>query len=442
MRRALSLFLALPFFASACASTPSGDERQDEPAARSAPQAPRAVADAGTESGSSWYDAGGECLPEGCDVTPAHVSVGMQHTCIVTKDGGVRCWGNDEHGQLGGGARTRPIPGLPFMVRVGAGDRHTCALARGGAVWCWGANDMRGYDDAGQLGLPVGDAGATAKHAPAPVPTLARDPARALFVGLEKSCIVVDDAARRVRCWGAFQWGELPASLVDVTFVAPSWRRPAWAVDASGKVHRASGDLPLDLDGVRELSASVTDSALFVLRDGTVRTSSAGSFYPCIPGTFKNHVLPRPGIGAEAVCDPKAPPIATGSPPGLPRAREIAQSITGLLDFPVNDRRNYQQFACAIREDERVACWGQNARGQLGIGSVDPEPQEYYLPPPRVTPIALEGIAHAREVAVGGGHACAITAEHELFCWGVNGQEDRLGTGAVSGAHPRRVVLR
>lgn len=441
------LTLVVMLASASCSSAPAeelrGDVAPPAPPPRNADVAP---SDAGAEA-SPWYDDGSDCAPEGCALTPVHVTAGSEHTCVVMKDGSVRCWGNDAHGELGGGSRTRAVTGLPFAVRVGAGDRHSCALVRGGVVWCWGANDLRGYDGAGQLGLPFDgtDAGAAVKHPPAPVPTLARDPARALFVGPLKNCIVVDDASRRVRCFGANHWGELDPSLIDVVTVAPSLNRPAWAIDAKGKVYRAStggGMTTVPITEVRSLAESIHDAGLFVTRSGEVRTSSAWAFYPCVGGIWKNHALPRPGIGAEGPCPAGGPEVESTAPPALPRARAIAQSIAGLNDYPINDRRTRQMFACAIREDERVACWGQNARGQLGIGTIDPEPQEYYLPPPRVVPIALEGIEHATEISVGGGHACALTAKHELFCWGVNGPEDRLGTGAASGERPRRVSFR
>src|SRR5688500_15255647 len=32
-----------------------------------------------------------------------HISAGMDHTCALFEDGGVRCWGEDEDGRLGAG---------------------------------------------------------------------------------------------------------------------------------------------------------------------------------------------------------------------------------------------------------------------------------------------------------------------------------------------------
>lgn len=54
----------------------------------------------------------------------------------------LRCAGLDHRGQLGNGNRrtTRTMEPVPLegVVRVAAGVQHTCAITEDGAVWCWG----------------------------------------------------------------------------------------------------------------------------------------------------------------------------------------------------------------------------------------------------------------------------------------------------------------
>ncbi|MHB8872587.1 MAG: RCC1 domain-containing protein [Myxococcaceae bacterium] len=74
-----------------------------------------------------------------------------QHACALI-DGGVRCWGANGKGQLGDGTvlnQRSPVDvfGLPpGVVSVAPGGSHTCAVTSAGGVKCWGSNNH------GQLG--------------------------------------------------------------------------------------------------------------------------------------------------------------------------------------------------------------------------------------------------------------------------------------------------
>ncbi|MEP7121148.1 MAG: hypothetical protein ABJE95_09570 [Byssovorax sp.] len=81
-------------------------------------------------------------LPDGVTA----IGVGTSHTCAVTKEGGVKCWGNNSFGQLGDGSIMKSsspvdVQGLSSgVVAVALGFDHTCAVLTTGAVKCWGGN--------------------------------------------------------------------------------------------------------------------------------------------------------------------------------------------------------------------------------------------------------------------------------------------------------------
>jgi alpha-tubulin suppressor-like RCC1 family protein len=74
-----------------------------------------------------------------------------RHRLQIRPDGTVWASGDNEHGQLGDGTRTRRqnfvrVRGLTDIVAVSTGETHSVALGRDGRVWSWGDNSR------GQLG--------------------------------------------------------------------------------------------------------------------------------------------------------------------------------------------------------------------------------------------------------------------------------------------------
>jgi alpha-tubulin suppressor-like RCC1 family protein len=72
------------------------------------------------------------------------------HTCGVTTDGKAYCWGDNLEGRLGTGGsflsarkwntKPSPVEGDLTFTMISAGDYHTCGVTRDGAVYCWGGN--------------------------------------------------------------------------------------------------------------------------------------------------------------------------------------------------------------------------------------------------------------------------------------------------------------
>jgi alpha-tubulin suppressor-like RCC1 family protein len=146
----------------------------------------RAVATAGSHSCALMRDGGVKCwgrnnvgqLGDGTLMdrsTPVEVvglgrnvgaiGTGTGTSCaLVMTTRVVRCWGLNDHGQLGDGTtvnRTTPVgvSGLSGVGGIALGSFHSCALTRRGGVMCWGSNA------AGQLG----DGSTVDRRAPAGV---------------------------------------------------------------------------------------------------------------------------------------------------------------------------------------------------------------------------------------------------------------------------------
>jgi alpha-tubulin suppressor-like RCC1 family protein len=132
----------------------------------------------------------------------AAIAAGENHTCALTTGGGVNCWGYNDHGQLGDGTTTRrlapvPVSGLASGVAaIAGGGSHTCAVTTGGAVKCWGLNDH------GQLG----DGTTTERLAPVSVSGLTSG-VTVIAAGRYHTCAATTGGG--VKCWGWNALGQL-----------------------------------------------------------------------------------------------------------------------------------------------------------------------------------------------------------------------------------------
>jgi alpha-tubulin suppressor-like RCC1 family protein len=63
---------------------------------------------------------------------------------------------------------------------------------------------------------------------------------------------------------------------------------------------------------------------------------------------------------------------------------------------------------CAVRADGHVLCLGRNRLRELGVGGAIES----------LTPVVLDGLSDAVQVASGAGATCALRANGRVACWG------------------------
>jgi alpha-tubulin suppressor-like RCC1 family protein len=165
-------------------------------------------------------DAPGELPTPGVDLAPGvatvHVTTGNQFTCALSGLGKVKCWGYPLNGQLGygntaivgGGPGQMPPPDVDLgpgtdVVQLSAGGSHTCVVTVEGSVKCWGKNDK------GQLGYGhTNDTGDGPGEMPPPDVDLgANVRAVQITAGGSHTCILTN--AGLIKCWGSNQFGQL-----------------------------------------------------------------------------------------------------------------------------------------------------------------------------------------------------------------------------------------
>jgi hypothetical protein len=164
--------------------------------------------------------ASGDFMPDPVSNLSAasQVIAGAQHACAVLQDHTMRCWGNNEAGQIGNGtvsttgvSTPQQVTGIASPQTVSAGNAFNCALLGNvqlgaGIVKCWGSNDH------GQLGVGInlvnlisgGVSVPASISIPAPVKHLGG--VTSIAAGEAHACSA---GLGGVHCWGDNSEGEL-----------------------------------------------------------------------------------------------------------------------------------------------------------------------------------------------------------------------------------------
>ncbi len=367
------------------------------------------------------------------------IALGGRHTCLL--DDGLLCWGRNEDGQLGLGdtldrgddepASSSFKVDLPAeIVAVGLGQFHTCALTADDDVYCWG----RGDD--GRLGyassMTIGDDELPAEAGPVSV----GGGVVQLAVSGTRSCALL--AGGGVRCWGSGILGhgnfdiigdnETPASAGDVPLGEPASRIAVgsgqicailengsvtcWGQGIYGELGYGNTDDigddetpaevgPVQLTGPAEDLVAGNGHTCALLQDGGVQCWGSGGNGALGYGTT-DHVGDDETPQDVGVVDIGGPALA----------------------ITAGDRHT-----CAIRSDGEVLCWGNGFHGKLGHGDTQTVGDNEAVLSAAPVQIGSEPAV----LAAGGGHTCAVTMPGDVLCWGL-GRFGQLGYGNTPAA--------
>ncbi|MGK7312150.1 MAG: Ig-like domain-containing protein [Candidatus Longimicrobiales bacterium M2_2A_002] len=284
------------------------------------------------------------------------VSTGANHTCGVTTDSAVLCWGDNDRGQLGDGTTTdRPIPApvstSASFVQVSAGANHTCGLTATGELLCWGANAF------GQLG----DGSST--DSSTPVAVSSQESFARVSAGSEFTCATT--TADTAFCWGLNNLGQLGngTTTSSSTPTAVAGGQAYTEVDA-GDDH-ACGVTSADdaycwgANGFGQLgdgTATSRSTPAAVAGGYSFRTVTAGTGHTCAissnDGGYCWGQNDQGQLGTGSTTNWSAPqPIATEAP--------LDRLVAGA------------QHSCGVTALGEALCWGSNFSGQLGDGDTE-----------------------------------------------------------------------
>ena len=393
----------------------------------------------------------------------ASAAAGGTHTCAVTTGGGAKCWGGNDGGQLGdntyGYQRLTPtdVSGLASSVAAIAGGwYHTCALTTTGGVKCWGQNDL------GQLG----DNSTTNRLTPTDVTGLTSG-VTAIATGLYHSCAITTAGA--VKCWGKNDNGQLGDNSiiqrltpVDVSGLSSgvvalrlgfdhtcalttSGGMKCWGANSSGQLgdgtntnHLTPIDVPSLTSGVTAIALGAVHTCAVVATGGVKcwgangngqmgNNTTTGSMYPVdVSGLASGVTAITAGFAHTCARTTSGGVKCWGmNDNGQLGDNSTTQHLTPVdvfgLTSGVSTIAGGAIHTCALTTAGGMKCWGSNSNGQVGNNATTDS-----LASADVSGLT-SGVA---AIAVGGYHTCALTTANAAKCWGAN-YRGQVGDGTA-----------
>ncbi|MBK8251384.1 MAG: hypothetical protein IPK82_01785 [Polyangiaceae bacterium] len=304
-------------------------------------------------------------------------------------------------------------------VKIAAGNAHACAILADSTVHCWGANahGQLGKSGGGVSSIPVEVSIAGAIEVTVGGP--AEEP--------EKGHTCVRTQNNAVWCWGAGESGQLGnggnsdvSDPVEVAGLGPVTNVSAGSLTTC--IRKMAGTIACWGSSARgEINEALTDSNVpeDLAKPMAATSVTLGDHHVCA-------LLPDSSVACWGANE-------------RGQSASTAGDIVGVngVEFPVPVSNSQlalgQDFSCAL--SDKLFCWGDNTDGALaGASGSDLE----------LTPVEI-ALSGAVRIAAGkdgdtspdnlggptGGHACAITDNGTVMCWG-NNRKGQLGNGSTS----------
>ena len=318
---------------------------------------------------------------------------GGTHTCALTAQNKVVCWGSNSFGQIGNNSTTTALSpveviGLTNIKQISAGGSNTCAINNQDNVLCWGIN--RG----GQLGI-----GKTSENSMVPVSVSNLSNAKEVIVFGDNTCVFTN--LNKTFCWGENTNDGLAINVFadivsprEVTFLNGAKRISALCYISDSDSVYCRGNSRYGKLGV---NAKTTSWAPIKNPDiQSYKQISTGVRHACALDS-QNRVYcwgynNEGQLGNNTKVTSKTPVLVSN----LTSAKYVG--VGG------------SSGACAITAQDTAVCWGHNGNGQLGNGTTTSSS----------VPVTVSGLTGVSQIAVGATHTCALNTQGVVYCWGSN----------------------
>jgi hypothetical protein len=330
------------------------------------------------------------CSTASC-VGVTQIAAGYNFTCALMSDETVRCWGDNASMQLGQGANDTerrptpaPVPGLSGVTKIVATSllgHRVCAILNDQTARCWGV---------GTYGV-LGDGDTSVHSSGTPVTVLKA--AGVPFTGIKDIAV-----GRNATC------------ALDAMGVAWCWGNRTYGTVGDGVTSDTNRAYPVQVTGGGSGNSAI----------------AMGKWHACLTTTSNNSSQVRcwgdnSSLGVGAVGEVSYNTAQTiGS----------FEIVNGALTAPVGAGGD-RNVSCAILQNSSLACWGGNFYGQLGRNTVGVATNTAV--PASVCRDANAPCALMNQVTsfgIGEQGSCAVTGGN-VRCWGADNNVGLLGDGVM-----------
>jgi hypothetical protein len=224
-----------------------------------------------------------------------------QHTCSKLTDETVKCWGMNDHGQVGIGNQTNQfspivIPELAGVTSISGNNHTSCAIKADTTVLCWGWNGLN----------QLGNGNTTSQFIPAAVPDVMG--AVDIASGYTHTCVVLTDTS--IKCWGKNDSGELGDGSATRRSLAVSVMAPPVTLTAPSSITviaTASTAKSLEVSWDAVTGASSYTVKLFDVAGTTTHATKTGvtgtstTFNTSLFGSMANNTIYK--VSVQAIGD-------------------------------------------------------------------------------------------------------------------------------------------
>jgi alpha-tubulin suppressor-like RCC1 family protein len=329
--------------------------------------------------------------------TYTNLSLSIYHTCGITSDSSLKCWGSNSNGQLGRGV-IEGESGIPTIVDTGTtyskvlADRyHTCGITTQGYLKCWGRPETNSSYAANET-----------IEFPAPVPIAPELKFSKISLRYYRSCGISDGG--KLYCWGSQQSAIGDGSNLDRLTPVEIDKDTYYSNISIGEWHTcgitAGGDL--------KCWGSNWSGQLGI---GTV---DEGKVFPTIIDSGTKYI--SVGTGSDHTCGVTTSGILKCWGANWNKQLGIAggdKSAPTEIDTGVayNSVVTGDDHNCGVTSTGVLKCWGANWNGEVGDGSTGSV----------ATPVIVDAGTQYKRISLSYSSTCGITNSNIFKCWGDNG---------------------